>query len=293
MSDQNSTILVGIDGGGTGCRVAIADADRNIIGTAKGGPANPTYTPQQARDNILAAIDAARLDAGLEQTAINSARAYVGLAGIRNDTDAEFIAEILPFAQARVVEDRATTVTGALAGGDGAVAAIGTGSFVARSKGGKTGYLGGWGFRLGDQASGAWLGRNLLERVILCAEGIEPHSDLTRETLARYDDDPHAIYEFGNAATPAEFGKLAPLVVDAANKGDPTATAMMRDGADYIVKALNTLGYRPDEPLCLTGGLGPHYTNFLQASFARQVMMPKGSALDGALLLASRMGDAP
>ncbi len=293
MSDQNSTIIAGIDGGGTGCRVAIADADRNILGTAKGGPANPTYTPQQARDNILAAIDAARLDAGLDQAAINSTRAYVGLAGIRNDADAEFIAKTLPFAQAKVVEDRATTVTGALAGGDGAVAAIGTGSFVARSKGGKTGYLGGWGFRLGDQASGAWLGHNLLERVILCAEGIEAHSALTRETLARYDDDPYAIYEFSNAATPAEFGELAPLVVDAANKGDPTATAMMRDGADYIIKALDTLGYRPDEPLCLTGGLGPHYTNFLPASFARQVVMPKGSALDGALLLASRMGDAP
>lgn len=293
MPDQNSTILVGIDGGGTGCRVAIADADRNILGTARGGPANPTYTPQKARDNILAAIDDARRDAGLGRTAINSARAYVGLAGIRDDADAEFIAGILPFAQAKVVEDRATTVTGALAGKDGAVAAIGTGSFVARSKAGETGYLGGWGFRLGDQASGAWLGNRLLERVILCAEGIRPHSDLTRETLARYDDDPFAIYEFGNTATPAEFGELAPQVVAAANKGDPVATAMMREGADYIVRALNTLGYRPDEPLCLTGGLGPHYTGFLPESWAAHITSPKGTALDGALLLAARMGDAP
>jgi len=292
MSDQNSTILVGIDGGGTGCRVAIADADRNILGTAKGGPANPTYTPQEARDNILAAIDAARRDAGLDQEVLKSARAFIGLAGIRDQDDARFIAEILPFAQAKVVEDRATTVTGALAGGDGAVAAIGTGSFVARSTGDTTNYVGGWGFRLGDQASGAWLGHNLLKQVILCADGVEPHSDLTRETLAKYDNNPHAVYEFSNGATPAEFGELAPRVVAAANKGDPAATSLMREGADYIVKALNTLGYRPDEPLCLTGGLGSHYTNFLPASFARQVVMPKGTALDGALLLASMMGDA-
>jgi len=292
MSDQNSTILVGIDGGGTGCRVAIADADRNILGTAKGGPANPTYTPQQARDNILAAIDAARRDAGLDQEALKSARAFIGLAGIRDQDDARFIAEILPFAQAKVVEDRATTVTGALAGGDGAVAAIGTGSFVARSTGDTTNYVGGWGFRLGDQASGAWLGHNLLKQVILCADGVDPHSALTRETLTKYDNNPHTVYEFSNGATPAEFGELAPLVVTAANKGDPVATGLMREGADYIVKALNTLGYRPDEPLCLTGGLGPHYANFLPASFAGQVVMPKGSALDGALLLASRMGDA-
>ncbi len=291
MMDQNNAILVGIDGGGTGCRVAIADADRNLLGAAKGGPANPTYTPQEARDNILAAIDAACLDAGLDPAALKTARAFIGLAGIRDANDADFIAGVLPFAQAKVVEDRITTVTGALAGGDGAVAAIGTGSFVARSTGDTTDYIGGWGFRLGDQASGAWLGHNLLKQVILCSEGVEPHSDLTRETLARYDDNAHKVYEFSNGATPAEFGHLAPLVVAAAARGDLIATSLMRDGADYIVKALNTLGYRPDEPLCLTGGLGPHYTEFLPSSFAAHVVEPKGTALDGALLLAARMED--
>ncbi len=293
MSDENSTILVGIDGGGTGCRVAIADANRKTLGTAKGGPANPTYTPQEARDNILAAIDAARIDAGLDKPTLNAARAFIGLAGIRDADDAKFIAQALPFARAKVVEDRITTVTGALAGGDGAVAAIGTGSFVARSTGDTTDYIGGWGFRLGDQASGAWLGHNLLKQVILCSEGVEPHSDLTRETLARYDDDAHKVYEFSNGATPAEFGHLAPLVVAAAARGDLIATSLMREGADYIVKALNTLGYQPNEPLCLTGGLGPHYTEFLPSSFAAHVVKPKGTALDGALLLAARMGDAP
>ena len=290
MTDQTSTILIGIDGGGTGCRVAIATADGKPLGAAKGGPANPTYKPHEAMENILTAIDAARMDAGLDNASIESACAFIGLAGIRDDEIAHFIASNLSIKHARVVEDRITTVTGALAGGDGAVAAIGTGSFVANTSGGDTKYVGGWGFRLGDQASGSWLGHQLLRQVVLCVEGVEAHTALTFDVMARYDNDASKIFDFSNGATPAEFGELAPAVVAAAADGDQTATALMRSGADYIVKALATLGYKTGDPLCLTGGLGPHYASFLPPSFTATVVQPKGSALDGALLLAAQMG---
>ena len=293
MSDQRNTVLVGIDGGGTGCRVAITTAQGAPLGTAKGGPSNPTYKPQVALENILTAIEAARVDAGLDTETLNNAHALIGLAGIRNDEIADFIASALPIRQATVVEDRITTVTGALSGGDGAVAAIGTGSFVARSANGHTDYIGGWGFRLGDQASGAWLGHNLLRQVILCAEGVGPHSALTHEILAKYHGNGHEIYDFCNTATPAQFGELAPQVVDAATKGDENALALMQEGAEYIEKALIALGYQSDSPLCLTGGLGPHYTAFLPPDYAAHVVSPKGTALDGALLLAAQMGAEP
>lgn len=292
MSNRTKRILIGIDGGGTGCRVAVATAEGEVLGAAKGGPANPTYQQHEALSNILAAIEAARQDAGLDNGAIASACAFVGLAGIRDNEIAQYIASALPMAKARVVEDRITTVTGALSGNDGAVAAIGTGSFVAHSLDNNTQYVGGWGFRLGDQASGAWLGQKLLKRAVLCAEGIEGHTALTRQTLALYDDT-NEIYDFCNEATPAEFGNLAPLVVTAAADGDQTATALMRSGADYIVKALATLGYQPTQALCLTGGLGPHYAAFLPPSYAAQVVKPKGTALDGALLLAAQMETMP
>lgn len=290
MNDQIDNILIGIDGGGTGCRVAIETQEGVRLGEAKGGPANPTYKPQQALTNILAAIDAARQDAGLDETALTSACAYVGLAGIRDNKIAEFVASALPMKQARVVEDRITTVTGALAGGDGAVAAIGTGSFLARTTQGNTNYIGGWGFQLGDQASGAWLGHKLLRQVVLCVEEVKAHTPLTRDALARFDGDASKVFDFSNGASPAEFGNLAPLIVAAAKDGDLTATTLMRAGADYIVQALMALGYQAGDTLCLTGGLGPHYTAFLPPSFAAKIISPKGTALDGALLLASRMG---
>lgn len=290
--DAKSELIIGIDGGGTGCRVAIARRGGQIIGRGKGGPANPTANPQAALANIIAALEVAQKDSGLENTELQSAYAYAGLAGVRSDKTAKFIADGLPFHHVQVVEDRVTSVTGALAGENGSVAPIGTGSFLARKTGQCTRYIGGWGFRLGDQASGAWLGHKLLKQVVLTAEGLQPHSDLTQDVLTQYDGNADGIYNFANSATPAQFGQLAPQVVAAADQGDETATLLMRAGADYIVKALNALDHNPQEPLCLTGGLGPHYAQYLPKRYQNNLTQAKGSALGGALLLAAAMKPA-
>ena len=45
MNDLKNNIIVGIDGGGTGCRVAIATDQGQRLGDAKGGPANRIPNP--------------------------------------------------------------------------------------------------------------------------------------------------------------------------------------------------------------------------------------------------------
>ena len=287
--DANLELIIGIDGGGTGCRVAIARRDGLIIGTGKSGPANPTNKPQAALANINAAIKAAQNDASLDDDQILTAYAYAGLAGVRDRKVAKFIADGLPFHHVQVVEDRVTSVMGALAGGNGSVAPIGTGSFLARSTDQGTQCLGGWGFRLGDQASGAWLGHKLLKQVVLACEGLRDHSDLTQEILTQYNGNADGIYDFANDASPAQFGQLAPQVVDAAAQGDETAITLMQAGADYIIKGLSALGHKPQERLCLTGGLGPHYAQYLPRNYQGNLIKAKGTALDGALLLAAAM----
>lgn len=285
--DQTENIIIGIDGGGTGCRVAIANSGGKIIGEGRAGPANPTNNAQNALANLLEAIEQARKSARLTRTDLAKAAAFAGLAGVRDDKTARLIADGLPFENLRVVEDTVTSVTGALAAENGSVAPIGTGSFLARRTKDGTKYLGGWGFMLGDDASGAWLGHQLLRQTVLCVEGVENHTGLTLETLAGYDGDARNIYDFCNRATPAEFGKLAPKIVAGATGGDKTATGLMQAGADYILRALSALGYAEGEALCLSGGLGPHYKTYLPPQYRAAVIKAKGSALDGALLLAA------
>jgi glucosamine kinase len=47
-------LVIGIDGGGSGCRAAVADRSGRILGEAQGGPANIATDPDAARTALLA-----------------------------------------------------------------------------------------------------------------------------------------------------------------------------------------------------------------------------------------------
>ncbi|PIE14668.1 MAG: hypothetical protein CSA68_10245 [Rhodobacterales bacterium] len=285
-------IVVGMDGGGSGCRVAVARVENGavgrVLGRGQGGPANPATDFQVALDNLRGAIHSAWAQAGLPEDDLPKVRAFAGLAGVRDEEMARRVAQALPFVNSQVVEDRLTSVTGALAGENGSVAPIGTGSFLARQTAQGVRYLGGWGLALGDDASGAWLGQQLLRQMVRCFDGIAPHCDLSQQALAEFNHDHARIFRFSSSAGPARFAKFAPMVVEAAKQGDPLGHELMTRGADYIVAGLAALGYETGERLCLSGGLGPHYADYLPAPYRDAMRPPKGNALDGALYLAAR-----
>lgn len=290
MNESHADRLIGIDGGGSSCRFALLDGDARIevtLGAANAFSDRPG-TIATLRDGIAAL--AARAGLGAEDIA--AARLHAGLAGIMTPADAAEVAAALPVRAARVTDDRPTSLRGALGGADGTLAAIGTGSFFGRQAGGRTSFLGGWGFRLGDEASGAWMGRALLAATLHAVDGIRPRTALLDATLAGFGGDPAKIVTAAQGFAPRDFAALAARVVEAGLEGDPTADTLMREGADWILKAAAALGWRPGEALCLTGGLGPHYARVLGVD----VIAPCGSALDGALALAAdlpRSGGAP
>ncbi|MGI1663630.1 BadF/BadG/BcrA/BcrD ATPase family protein [Palleronia sp. KMU-117] len=282
--------MIGIDGGGSSCRFALLDGGARIevsLGAANAFSDRPG-TIATLRDGIAAL--AAR--AGLTPDDIAGARLHAGLAGIMTPADAAEVAAALPVRTARVTDDRPTTLRGALGGAEGTLAAIGTGSFFGRQAAGRTGFIGGWGFRLGDEASGAWIGRALLAATLHAVDGVRPRTGLVDATLADFGNNPAALVTAAQGFAPRDFAAFAARVVEAGLQGDPLAEELMREGADWILKAAAALGWRRGEALCLTGGLGPHYARVLDAD----VVAPRGTAVDGALALAAdlpRGGDAP
>ena len=212
MAKMTPPCFIGIDGGGTGCRVAIADVDGTTLARAEGGPANYTSNPGATIENLLSALEVARRSAGLEDAQIAKAAAHLGLAGILGATDSTDLVRRMPMRHVGVSDDRLTSLVGALGARDGVLVSVGTGSFVAKQRQGARTYLGGWGFAIGDQASGAWLGRRLLERCVLVSDRLEPESDLTRMVLAEFDGDPERITRFAQQAGPPEYARYAPRI---------------------------------------------------------------------------------
>ena len=276
------TLYLGVDGGGTGCRAAVADAAGVVLGHGSAGPANIASDPEGARQNILAATDQALAQAvGTRAAAeVSHLIAGLGLAGANAAGAAGRLRLALPFARIRVETDAIAAVKGALRHKDGIVAALGTGSVFASQRGGVIRQIGGWGLVLGDEGSGAALGRSILTRALRAVDGFVPMTPVLSALVAEYGS-PEGIVSFAQTARPADFAALAPRVVGA---DDPAAVAVMIRALGDVAAAIDHLQSGDVLPVVFLGGLGASYADRLAGRWP--VCPPFGTALDGALMLA-------
>ncbi len=278
------TYYLAIDGGGSTCRAVVAGAQGPGLGFGASGPANIVSDACGARASVSAATAGAFEAAGLAPDPAEVV-AVLGLAGANVSAAAQAFAAGLPFARVRVVSDALISVRGALGSGDGVAAAIGTGSVFASQRGGTVRFIGGWGLTLGDHASGARMGRDLLEAALLAHDGLAPPSDLLAAIVAEAGG-PEGLVSFAQGARPADFARMARRIVDSA---DPAARAVLaRADADIIAAVDLLLGGAP-VPVRFLGGLGEVFAARLTARYPALVCPPLGTALDGALALAREM----
>ncbi|OWV74043.1 N-acetylglucosamine kinase [Rhizobium sp. N122] len=282
-------LAIGIDGGGTSCRAAVADRNGNIIGRGKSGPANILSNLENSLLNIVESARRALHDAGLAAETISSVASVVGVAGANVTDYGQRIEKALPFAEGRVVTDALIALQGALGDADGIVGAFGTGSVYNARRNSRLNGIGGWGFIVGDQASGARLGRDLMERSLLAHDGVCPASPITDAILAEYGKDPERIVEFAHSARPTDFARYAPVVFEHAARGDAIAAGIVRDAATAIGESLDALLWPECPSICLLGGLAEAYEPWLSERYRSRLVRPKGDALQGAVELAVKL----
>ncbi|WP_323766860.1 BadF/BadG/BcrA/BcrD ATPase family protein [Antarctobacter sp.] len=284
MGQNTNTLLIAVDGGGSGCRAVVATSAGRVLGEGSAGPANATTDLDQAISNARLALQAALASAGLGEEALKRSVGHLGLAGALSPEVTARIAAGSGLFNVTVSDDLETAVAGALGAGDGVLVSVGTGSVLAARMGGTLVRIGGWGLQVSDQASGAWLGRNLLERVLLCHDGLEEHSALTRAVLEETGGTAMDIVRYAATAQPVDYARLAPRV--AASAQDAHGSALLQEGADYLCRALDALDPEGRAPVCLVGGLGPVYADWLPLAVQARLVPAAGTALDGALRMA-------
>ena len=290
MIPNQPSCLIGVDGGGTACRVALTIGGRRF--DAALGPANAATDRLGAIATVRAGIAQVAAQAGLDDQTRSLARVHVALAGIKSSADERDVERGIEMAHVRVTEDQVSSLCGALGAQDGCIAALGTGSFLARQRGGRHHFIGGWGIDLGDEASGAWLGRGLLAATLRARDGVSQGSPLCKEMMARFGDGA-GIMGFVAGANPGEVAELAPLVARHALEGDHVARTLMQAGADYIERGLLALGHESGGTVALTGGLRTAYVPWLPMEIQADLRPRMGDALDGALFLAAQIGARP
>ena len=275
--------VVAVDGGGTRCRLVLDTGDGRVA--VETGPANVATNLDAALGEIHAGLAALAAKAGLAPDRIAALPAYIGLAGAGDRAIRAQVAHALPFARVRVEEDRTAALQGALGPADGAIAHCGTGSFFGVRQGGQTRYLGGWGSRLGDEASAFWIGREALTGTLAAVDGLRPASALSEAFLARWTS-PAGIVAFAADAIPEAIARLAPDVAQAAENGDALGRDVLARGAAHVAAMLDALGWRPGQPICFTGGFGPRYAAYLPDRMGAVLVEKRAEPIEGAVALA-------
>jgi glucosamine kinase len=163
---------LGIDGGGTKTRCAVADESR-VLATAETGPSNVFRVGEaKSRDSLQAAARQACAAAGVALSQV--ARTCVGASGAARPEIEKavrgFLAEVLS-SPVDVVGDIEISLAAAFDQGPGVIVIAGTGSIAyGRNRQGKTLRAGGWGFAVGDEGSAHWIGRTAINTLLRASD---------------------------------------------------------------------------------------------------------------------------
>ncbi|MEU6411978.1 BadF/BadG/BcrA/BcrD ATPase family protein [Microbispora sp. NPDC046933] len=131
------------------------------------------------------------------------------------------------------------------AGVPGAIGVIaGTGSVAAGTgPGGEPLLAGGWGWALGDEGSAAGLVREAVRATCLRHDAGLPPDELARGLLAAFhtDEVPGLSHALTRSPSAEEWGRHAPVVFRAAQRGSVVALKVIEEGGQALAKLVETL----------------------------------------------------
>lgn len=280
-------IYLGIDAGGTRTRARLISDAGNVLGTGEAGPANtPSGLPQALRA-IEEAYSKAATQAGLTKAEVSSIHAGMGIAGLNRRGFLEGLkAHVFPFKTTAFASDAAIANLGAHDGDDGAIVVVGTGSVGFARVGDDIFTIGGYGFPVSDEGSGAELGLRAIRRALWARDGRIPHTPMTLEVLDRFHGSAGEIVDWTARATPTDYAAFAPMVLAYAIQGESNAELIVRESARRIEAIIRTLLERGAPHCCLMGGMASPMWDWLAPSIREHLRDPLGDPLDGAILLA-------
>jgi glucosamine kinase len=279
--------LLGIDGGGSRCRARLCSLSGVKMGEGTAGPCNIRLGLDQSFASVLQATTRCMSEAGLSPRDFRRIVACLALAGASEPSTLEAARRHShPYRKAVFVTDAQAACVGAHGGHNGGIIVIGTGSIGWAELDGRQYRLGGWGWPISDEGSGAWLGCEALRRTLWAHDGRIPWTDLLSSLFAKFRANPHAIVRWMSRALPRDFATLAPAIVEYASTNDLIAVELLRLAGwhiDALAQRLLALGV---DRLSLAGSLSASIEPCLAEGTRRHLVAPLGDAVAGALQLA-------
>ena len=256
--------VLGIDAGGTKTVCELADENGAPLSEARRGGANLQAAGELEVEKVLHEV----MEEAIGDRDVRPSAICLGIAGVDRPEDASVVRAIMKRigykAKILVVNDALVALEAGAPDQPGVVVIAGTGSIAyGRNERNQAARAGGWGYMLGDEGSGYWIGRAALRAVLRASDRRGPATQLTGLLLtyygvARAQDLIHQVYQ--GTLRPSAIASLAQCVQGAFSNGDPVAIGILRGSADQlessalsVAKRLELVG--SEFPFVLSGGI--------------------------------------
>jgi N-acetylglucosamine kinase len=256
--------VLGIDAGGTKTVCLLADERGEVLAQSRASGANLQVMGEFGVEKILHRV----MDETLGDHDIRLDAICLGIAGVDRPRDAQTIRDIMRRIGQKtptvVVNDALVALVAGAGERAGVVVVAGTGSIAyGHDSEGRAARAGGWGYLLGDEGGGFWIGRAALSAVVRQFDHRGPATLLTdlvlqQMQLSTPSEVIHAIYDRGLQRH--AIAGLAGVVQRAMDAGDAVAGEILDRAATELAAAaasvVTRLGMRGDVfPTVLAGGM--------------------------------------
>ncbi len=244
-TEPDARFVIGLDGGGTATRVAVADGSgRELVRRAGAAGLVDPRDPAASARRLSALVREAAAAAGV---ALPVSALCAGLAGTGAPDRRERVRDVLASEgvaeKVLVVPDGEVALEGALGGAPGVLLVAGTGSAAwGRGEDGATARCGGWGMVAGDEGSGYAIGRDALGAALQTADGRRPPGALLPELLDRLGlEEAAELAAWSGTAAKGDVAALSPLVIRLADAVDPAAEEIVSRAAGDLARHVHAL----------------------------------------------------
>ena len=238
---QNHQLYLGVDGGGTKTRIALMNADGDVVCEGVAGPSNPLRVGvETAVANVAAAVNNACDLGGASRGDITAAT--LGLAGVRRADLKQRIRDrfmqILSIKKADVLTDAEIALFASTLGQPGLVVIAGTGSIcVGKNAAGEFAISGGWGPLAGDEGGGVGIAQQALHSVAKASDGRGGQTILSErasEYFRASGPENLIVAIYSPQVDNSRIAGFARLVVETAREGDKIALGILRDAGEEL-----------------------------------------------------------
>lgn len=287
----NIDYVIGVDGGGTGTRVGVARPDGTLLAQANAGPSALGQGVESAWGQIQLAVTDAFRSVGIPPAPADRCVLAAGLSGYGHKPwRDDFLARNPGFACVMVESDGYAMLMGAHGGQPGVMVTAGTGSIgEALYADGSRREVGGWGFPVGDEGSGAWLGLRAMAHTQAVQDGRMPPGNLAHKVLDHCGGSAEALLAWCSDARQFKYAQLALLVFEAADaesQPDPVAISLLDDAAHALECLADVLDPHAQMPVAVCGSVGQRLQTRLSNALQSRCVAPAHDASYGALMLA-------